>query len=634
MASLSLRSKVLVFVILVSASFLGASYLVNRVVIQPEFQKVEQQRATDDLQRCVEAVRNDMDFLSRNAADYGAWDATYKFAVDGNAAYVHENLVAETFANLTIDFLTMVRSDGTIIWSGMKTEAPVLQPAEELAAEVVTALRPRLALTHPDTRFSGVLMTRRGPMLIGAAAITTSDRQAATRGVVLMGRTVTDQTSVGLSERTRVVARIRAAQTAGSVDPVLVDRLRVSGEPWTDASLADTLRTYTILNGLTGAPVLLLQADTPRQVSAGAHAAARAAAMLSVAFGLAIILVMQISLSRMIVMPLMRVTKHAVRVGSEGDLQARLEVDGQDELGVLAREFNRMVERVAESRRVMLDLAHDAGKAEVTASILHNVGNVLNSLNVSANSVSAQLQESEVVTLERAAQMLLQHRDDLARFLTADAHGRNFPAFLAELAAQLRAEQNILRQEVAVLTESIDHLRHIVREEDDQHRRQRLLEPLDPAALVEQALKLAADTEGWERIRIVRDLEAGDPVLLDRHRFLQVVSNLLSNAKHAVRAAERDVPTITVQVARVRDTSGERLQVRVADNGIGIAAENLSRIFAFGFSTRSQGHGIGLHSAANFAREMGGSLVAASEGPGRGAVFTLEVPLAHAEVCA
>ena len=632
MASLSLRSKVLVFIVLVSTSFLAASYLVHRLVILPEFEKVEQQQAMNDLQRCVEAVRNDMDFLSRNASDYGAWDATYRFVEDRNAGYVEENLIPESFRNLTIDFLTVVRSDGTIVWSGQQSSGSSLAPAPELAAEIAGALRARVAKVQADTRFSGVLMTHQGPMLIGAAAVSTSNRSGSARGAVIMGRLVDDQTSAWLSERTRVAAQIRAAGALGESEGLLVDRLRRTGEPWTDATSPDTLRSYAILNGLTGSPVLLLQADSPRRVSEGARSSARAAALLNVAFALAIILIMQVALSRMIVLPLIRVTQHAVRVGADADLQARLNVDGQDELGVLAREFDRMVERVAESRQKMLDLAHAAGKSEVTASILHNVGNVLNSLNVSASTINSRLRESEIATVEGAAELLEEHRNDMTAFMTQDERGRSFPAFLKELASELTAEQNILRQEMGSLTESIEHLRHVVGEQDDNHRRDRLIETLDPAALIEQAIKLTVDSDGWERIRFVRDLESGGPVPLDRHRFIQVVANLVSNAKQAVRSAERDTPTITVTMERLLGEGGEQLQIQVADNGIGIAAENLLRIFAFGFSTRSQGHGIGLHCAANFAREMGGSLQAESEGPGRGAVFTLVVPIVREEV--
>jgi signal transduction histidine kinase len=141
---------------------------------------------------------------------------------------------------------------------------------------------------------------------------------------------------------------------------------------------------------------------------------------------------------------------------------------------------------------------------------------------------------------------------------------------------------------------------------------------------------LTSDSFVRHRIHVERKVEDVGIVPLDRHRVLQILTNLLANAKHAVKQGGCQKPRITIGMARVATPAGERLRLRVEDNGVGIPPENLQQIFAFGFSTRPDGQGVGLHGAVNQAREMGGDLTAESAGPGLGAAFTLTLPIAGA----
>jgi signal transduction histidine kinase len=111
---------------------------------------------------------------------------------------------------------------------------------------------------------------------------------------------------------------------------------------------------------------------------------------------------------------------------------------------------------------------------------------------------------------------------------------------------------------------------------------------------------------------------------VDRHKVLQILVNLLTNAKYACDESNRPEKRINVWI---RKDSSDHVRIGVCDNGVGIAAENLNRVFEHGFTTRKTGHGFGLHSCALAARELGGSLTAQSDGPGKGATFILEIPL-------
>jgi len=142
------------------------------------------------------------------------------------------------------------------------------------------------------------------------------------------------------------------------------------------------------------------------------------------------------------------------------------------------------------------------------------------------------------------------------------------------------------------------------------------------AELVEDALTMNEGSLRRHQVEVVRDFAPVPPLPLDKSRVLLILVNLIGNAKNAMNA----VPGEHRMTLRVELAEG-RLRVTVRDDGVGIAPENLSAIFTHGFTTRKDGHGFGLHSCALAAREMGGTLQVESEGVGRGAAFTLEIPV-------
>jgi signal transduction histidine kinase len=123
-------------------------------------------------------------------------------------------------------------------------------------------------------------------------------------------------------------------------------------------------------------------------------------------------------------------------------------------------------------------------------------------------------------------------------------------------------------------------------------------------------------------VEVVREFENVPPMNVDKHKLLQILVNLVRNAKYACQESERVDKQMTVRVAN----GDGRIKISVIDNGVGIPPENLTRIFNHGFTTRKDGHGFGLHSGALAAKEIGGSLNVHSDGPGQGAAFTLELP--------
>ncbi|HLK55126.1 MAG TPA: AAA family ATPase [Chthonomonadaceae bacterium] len=286
----------------------------------------------------------------------------------------------------------------------------------------------------------------------------------------------------------------------------------------------------------------------------------------------------------------------------------------------------RVQERTQELRAAQAELvttARQAGMAEIATNVLHNVGNALNSVNVSAGLIYRQVRESKSAGLARVVQLLNDHALDMGDFLTQDAKGKQLPLYLQKLVEALNTEQKNTLEELERMTKSIDHIKDIVATQQSYAGASRVLEQVQIGDLLEDALRMSSEALTRHHVSVKKEFAAIPPLPLDKHRVLQILLNLIANAKNAMEGV--DAPhQITLQ-AEV--TSAHTLKICVVDNGVGIPAENLTRIFSHGFTTRKDGHGFGLHSCVLAAQEMGGALKAYSEGVGKGATFTLELPL-------
>jgi len=291
---------------------------------------------------------------------------------------------------------------------------------------------------------------------------------------------------------------------------------------------------------------------------------------------------------------------------------------------------SRVRERTQELQQAQTQLlasARLAGMAEIATNVLHNVGNVLNSVNVSAGLVGTQLRTSKLKGLARAVELMDEHAHDLGEFLTRDARGKLLPAYLRELAQALAAEHEAMAGELGVLEKSIDHIKEVVATQQSYAGAPRVVESLSFDELLDDALRMNADSLTRHKVDVVKNIAVPPVLPLDRHRLLQILVNLISNAKQAMNDASDRSPCITLGATLADAAAGSVLRITVADNGEGIAPGNLTSVFAHGFTTRKNGHGFGLHSCVLAAQEMGGKLSAHSDGPGHGATFTLEIPI-------
>lgn len=281
------------------------------------------------------------------------------------------------------------------------------------------------------------------------------------------------------------------------------------------------------------------------------------------------------------------------------------------------------------TQQKLIEAAHGAGMAEVAADVLHNVGNVLTSINVSTTVITERVTKSELGNLQKIAAIVNEHLDGIGEFLTTDTRGRYIPAYLTEVGKCLQAEQADIIDKLHVLADNIQHIKDIISMQQAYAKVSGVSVRVSPSQLVEDAIQI--NSAGLQRhgTRLVRKFEQLPDIEIDKQRVLQILVNLIGNAKYALSNSNKKDKRLTIHLYRHNENG---FRIEVIDNGVGISRENLTKIFSHGFTTKQHGHGFGLHSSALAARELGGSLTVQSDGVDRGATFTLELPFRAAGV--
>ena len=630
---MSLRFKVLGLLALMLPLGAVTDWSIDHWVMHPSFAKLERIEATKDLQRCVDAIERDLQTMAFTCADYSRWDAALQFLGDGNQTYIDENLSADVYDTLHVDFVGLFRADGTAAWSlvrdrhaavGEDEEPPALSVAE-LPADKLPA--DHLLLRHPgaDSVTRGILMTEQGPLLVVSTPITNTAQDLPVAGAMVMGRFLDAQRVAQFESLTSVAltASVLRGGASGLPGGSGVEPVALSGDqPATIRRVDRLVMGDVVLHDLYGRPAVRLSTRMPRSImemgwkmSTTSRATALGAVLLALTM-------LWLGLDRLVVSPLRKLTDHAAAVRNTDDLQRRVNLQRRDEIGALAREFDAMIGSLAESRARAAEAAHRAGMSEIATEVLHNVGNALNTVGVSAEAMDEKLRQ-RTPGLEQTLGVLRQHRDDLPQFLAQQQRGSKLVDFLDLAVRNLDADQNEMLTHVDGLRAKVADIRAIIATQQQYARRVSFVQEEPVQQVVEDALRICKldRVSGLTVERCFADLP---PIRVERTKLLQVLANLINNALDAMRAVPSDAHCLRLETA-----AGERgvVVIRVRDSGTGITPEARTKLFEYGFTTKATGHGYGLHYCANIIRQMGGSIAVDSGGPGQGACFTVTLPV-------
>ena len=273
----------------------------------------------------------------------------------------------------------------------------------------------------------------------------------------------------------------------------------------------------------------------------------------------------------------------------------------------------------------LLEASRQAGKAEIATGVLHNVGNVMNSVNVSASVLQEDLRKRLLSRLDATIELLGAQNGDLAGFFSNDERAQHFLPYLKQLSG--RTEEMV--EDFNKLLENIGHVNNVVSSQQSYAMTGAMKATVDPVHVVQSAIHITEERFREQGITVESRFANVTELFIDKSKLLQTLVNILRNAANSIFDSGKEERVITIDI----DEFDGHLEIAISDTGVGIAAENIKRIFEHGFSTRSDrgGHGFGLHHAANTINAMGGKLLVVSHGEMQGATFTVQLPVVQSQ---
>lgn len=279
--------------------------------------------------------------------------------------------------------------------------------------------------------------------------------------------------------------------------------------------------------------------------------------------------------------------------------------------------------QLRETQRELIEVSRCAGVAEMAAGILHNIGNALNSVNTSTGVVCDRLNSLKLESVSRIEQLLLDESEPWGGAFRRNERGVKIVNYIRSLHDHLQESRVALKREAQLLRESVDHVNQTVAAQQSFAQIAGAPEDLDPSEPMRYALRLCEAELLRDKIDVVREFGNVPAVRIERHKVVQIMVNLIRNAKDALAGSPRQNRRLRLGVRLGQPSC---IECYVSDNGMGITAENLNKVFSMGFTTKEGRHGFGLHNSAIAADSMGGVLSVHSEGTGCGATFALTLP--------
>ena len=607
---MSIRTKMISLLALLFTVLIVLEIAVQQRVLMPSFAQLEREDAETSMKRIGYALDMTLESLELSAADWGNWADVYRFVQSPDAAFVDTNITPVALKQLKVNAILIVDLNGDYVLSSARN----LISGEPL--DIDLAARKALPADFPWRRnlsegktAKGLLRTNRGVMMIAAAPVLDGSGGGKPLGMVLMGRLLTP----GQVQMIGAQAQANLSMSR--------DRLSEGGEQIAETDAAT--QVYKTFHDVYGRPQMSFRVEVTRRITERGQGAVTYASLYLIGAAVTVLLLLVVALNRIVLRPLARVTRHAVAVGEGTDLTARLDLPGRDEIARLAREFDRMVERVADSRRQLVDQSFQAGFAELAKGVLHNLGNAMTPLGVRVSKLADRLRDAPADDVELAFAALATEsagsarRADLEEFLRLACR---------ELAANVKEAQGdvaVVQRQATIVQTALSEL---MRSTHNTH----VVESVRLPELVAQTLEIVPDSA---RQRLIVDSDESlrkiGAVHVARTVLRLILQNLIINAADSVRDSGRDRGVLHFAAEIIPGADAEQLHLHCKDDGMGISADNLQRVFDKGFSTKSRetNYGIGLHWCANAIGALGGRIWAVSDGPGLGASMHLLLPL-------
>jgi len=604
---MTLKSKITLILLCVFILYGVVDFGIQRFIIFPSFLALEREEAITDVKRSVEALQREINFLDFLVWDWAAWDETYEFIETRSEAYIKANLVLETFADDDLNVLCFIDTSGKVIWGETRDRQTEITHLPEFPRNALPANHPLLAYKAEnkplaEVKIAGIYKTRKGPMLISSRPILTSQSEGPIRGSVIIGKYITDKIIKKLVKQTQVDFQIFRIMDGALPEPLKDIPSRITDESryLIESAGADYVHAYTTLTDIKGDTALLLEAKIPKNISAKGYASMRYAMYSVLAAGFGVLAVMFLLLHFSVFGPIKDFTNHVMSIGKTSDLSTSFPIQHRDEIGILASEFNKMLEQLKKFQ-AELELMVKERTVELTTA---------NERLYQEIKERKQAEEEARESEERLARS--KRMESLGLMAGGIAHDLNnilsgivsYP----DLILMDLPEENPLRKPLEMIKESGQRAADVVSE---------LLTVARGIAAVKEAINLNTIIEEFLFSTEYKQIESMNPSTTLTTQFdldllniscssvhiKKCLLNLVANAYESIedsgyvivstRNCYLDEPLTGYEDVR----KGEYAVLTVSDNGSGISADDIERIFEPFYTKKVMGRsgtGLGL----------------------------------------
>ncbi|NND98704.1 MAG: HAMP domain-containing histidine kinase [Pirellulaceae bacterium] len=618
----SLRSKLVLSLAAMCAVFLVIEETVRRNVIEPVFEDLEQTSAVRDTNRVLSAIEVESDHL-RAIAEQSAdrFDPSELIPrVSSNATDGPNSRSGTNWRFEGVQWAAVVGSNRTWYWlhlsDSMRKVTDSIDPEVELFPSILnevteTEMQPFDGLTCALKQTIHAYAVAPIKDLTTSATIDASGTELvdSVQYYLAVGKPIDEEVVNSLRRQTQVTFSIQVYRY-NKTD----QKLRI----WeADQS---TLVVETPLVGSYDEIMANLFVQVPRDVTQRSRQTTAVARHVFVCGAAATLLLMLLQLQRIVVGPLTRIREHTERIAEQGLEAGPLTVTSNDEIGALATAFDRMKGRLSDTQQRLADASHAAGMSQVADTVIHNVGNVLTNVNSLIETATDRIDGLRIQPLEKLAVRLSDSETD-------EALQKATPEYLKKLAEALEKDRSELSDLLSTLNDNVRHIHSVIRDQRQHTSKKVDKQRFSVVGIINEAVGCCLARLEQDQIRITLPKASQTVVNTDRSLILQIVINIIGNARHAMRKSECANPSLEISVKE----TAKCVQMHFRDNGCGMSSETLAKVFDAHFTTRDTGRGLGLHFCAIALKRLGGSITAHSDGPGQGATFVIELPLASAD---
>lgn len=626
---MNIRAKtllVIAFSLMISA--LG-SWVVLEQLAYPTFARLEEQSALKNMQRALEAINGEVESISVTLWDYSNWDEAYRYAEGNNESFAENNLNFDNLSKFSVDMVEVYDRRSSLIYKAkIDPEKPEI---DWLATSLYPSLVPDLNTAGDFVGKKGIVLTPNGVLMFAARPVLQTNGDGPATGTLVFGRFLDKDVVSDIKQKTKIDFELLSLdRVAESGSTNLVSELRRRDIPLVREDAAgDRLLTYSLLKDYFDTPVLVARSTIGRDITASGRQVVWASMAGIAVSGLLVMGATVLLLQWLLIGPLVRLTQQIVTIGRNSNLGQHVALERTDEIGVLSREFGRMLGRLAQARDQLLEHSYNSGLAEMAAGVLHNLRNHMTPLSMRIGRLHEHLSRTGGTKLVRAY-------DELIDAFPEGERKAKLAKYVGLSLREISERNQRVLQRLERISDDLRRLDEALSELDRFGRSSNHLTPVHLSKILQETIcQLPHFPELHVNIVIDPRLDGTVTVLSTPFILKHILHNLLVNACEAILATGRRQGRIDILQAQNNLDGKQMVDLQVRDDGIGIAQDHLERIFARGFTTKiGERRGTGLHWCANSTSKMGGKLFATSPGINCGSIFHLLLPLVEVKMSA